>query len=242
MSAKPSSVPYPVVAIGATKGGVGKSTLTFEFAFHCARKGIPVTVIDLDKQATITDLINLRPTENQTPFRYAGAFAKLNPERIGEQIRQNSKNSLVIVDCCGTDGESHRAAMLYCDLYCAIADPSMHCLLTMPKLDVLLSEVKSMRERGGFAPLRSCSLLNKVRSTSQKDAQQAINDLNSSTLLKPIMARICNRKPIEDASGRGLSVSEFKRPRFGIDEQAVNELSEAFDQLLQQLSHPSIKR
>ena len=48
-----------ILIVGSTKGGVGKTTIAFNFAVALTSAGRDVLLIDADKQATatITDLI-----------------------------------------------------------------------------------------------------------------------------------------------------------------------------------------
>ena len=51
-----------IIAIFNQSGGVGKTTLTFNLAYHLQALGHPTLVIDLDSQATLTDFLGLLNT------------------------------------------------------------------------------------------------------------------------------------------------------------------------------------
>lgn len=52
----------PVVAVLANKGGVGKSTTTWQFSSEAARRGRHVLAIDTDRQADLTQYSGLAPS------------------------------------------------------------------------------------------------------------------------------------------------------------------------------------
>ena len=56
-----------ITVIGNLKGGSGKSTVAFNLALWLAWHGRSVSVLDLDPQKTLTDLIALRREENYAP-------------------------------------------------------------------------------------------------------------------------------------------------------------------------------
>jgi chromosome partitioning protein len=53
-----------IVAVMADKGGVGKTTATHNLGAEVARRGLPVLLIDADKQADLTELAGLSSEPN----------------------------------------------------------------------------------------------------------------------------------------------------------------------------------
>jgi len=56
-----------ITVIGNLKGGTGKSTVTFNLAAWLAMNGKSVQLIDLDPQATLSDVIDIRTEDGYEP-------------------------------------------------------------------------------------------------------------------------------------------------------------------------------
>ncbi|MEW7975901.1 MAG: division plane positioning ATPase MipZ [Candidatus Sedimenticola endophacoides] len=56
-----------ISVVGSLKGGSGKSTVTFNLAIWLARANVNVEVIDLDPQATLRDVAEVRAEEGYKP-------------------------------------------------------------------------------------------------------------------------------------------------------------------------------
>jgi len=57
-----------ITVIGNLKGGTGKSTVTFNLAVWLAMNGKSVQLIDLDPQATLSDVIDIRTEDEYEPI------------------------------------------------------------------------------------------------------------------------------------------------------------------------------
>jgi len=56
-----------ITVIGNLKGGIGKSTVTFNLAVKLSLNGKNVQLIDLDPQATLSDVIDIRTEDEHEP-------------------------------------------------------------------------------------------------------------------------------------------------------------------------------
>lgn len=56
-----------ITVIGSLKGGSGKSTVTFNLAVWLTMSGLPLRLFDLDPQATLTDVVDVRDEEGYDP-------------------------------------------------------------------------------------------------------------------------------------------------------------------------------
>jgi len=56
-----------ITVIGNLKGGIGKSTVTFNLAVKLSLNGKKVQLIDLDPQATLSDVIDIRTEDEHEP-------------------------------------------------------------------------------------------------------------------------------------------------------------------------------
>jgi len=57
-----------ITVVASLKGGSGKSTVVFNLAVWLAKSGRRVTTFDLDPQATLSDVIDVRNEENYRPI------------------------------------------------------------------------------------------------------------------------------------------------------------------------------
>ena len=57
-----------IIAVAATKGGVGKTTIALQLAIAKAKKGADVWLIDGDRQRTATIALTLRDSQKVKPL------------------------------------------------------------------------------------------------------------------------------------------------------------------------------
>ncbi len=56
-----------ITVVGNLKGGCGKSTISFNLAVWLATAGVDVVAFDLDPQATLSDVAEVRAEEEVIP-------------------------------------------------------------------------------------------------------------------------------------------------------------------------------
>ncbi|WP_336245409.1 AAA family ATPase [Thiorhodospira sibirica] len=76
--------------VGNLKGGTGKSTITFNLAIWLAHQGVHVIALDLDPQATLTDVAEIRAEEALQPL--------LHVQQNRSLLHTLAGNSEVLVD------------------------------------------------------------------------------------------------------------------------------------------------
>jgi len=64
---KPRQIPRTVIAVVNNKGGVGKTTTVLNLAYEWARSGYKVLAVDLDAQASLTDIFSDTGSITQKP-------------------------------------------------------------------------------------------------------------------------------------------------------------------------------
>lgn len=69
----------PILTIAHTKGGVGKSTTTIFLACAAHERGIPVRVVDLDRQGTTTAWAQAAASDERLPFAVSTALLDDDP-------------------------------------------------------------------------------------------------------------------------------------------------------------------
>ncbi len=79
-----------ITVVGNLKGGCGKSTISFNLAVWLATAGVEVVAFDLDPQATLSDVAEVRSEEEVSPeikvFRPESNPGKMMKNHQGEMI------------------------------------------------------------------------------------------------------------------------------------------------------------
>ena len=109
-----------LTVVASLKGGSGKSTVTFNLAVWLAMAGIRVRAFDLDPQATLSDVIEVRQDEKTKPaLSVEGGIAELlaagSASAEGEEI---------LVDVGTADIEAMNAAVSMADRVLVPVQPS----------------------------------------------------------------------------------------------------------------------
>ena len=72
-----------IITFAAIKGGVGKTTLTFNYAEWLAKKGQKVLLIDLDHQCNLTQCYNIYESKNTIANAFKGGDVDI------KQVKEN---------------------------------------------------------------------------------------------------------------------------------------------------------
>lgn len=87
-----------ITVVGSLKGGSGKSTVTFNLAVWLAMADVDVQLIDLDPQATLTDVVEVRQEEGFKPVMRVHGVAALTDKNLGK-----AEETLIDVGTAGMD-------------------------------------------------------------------------------------------------------------------------------------------
>ncbi len=106
-----------ITVIGSLKGGSGKSTVTFNLAVWLTMARLDVRVLDLDPQATLRDVAEIRAEEGYMPDISVKGKKFLDPRKLG-------KADEVLIDV-GTAGlEEMKQAVMIADRILVPVPPS----------------------------------------------------------------------------------------------------------------------
>jgi chromosome partitioning protein len=203
-----------ILIVGSTKGGVGKTTLAFNFAIALTSAGRDVLLIDADKQATATINTQIRTRE----LGSAGFTAvSLYGEALILQVPQLAKKyDDVVIDVGGRDNPSLRSALLIPDATLLIpVKPRSYELWGADDTALVVSEARAR----GNTSLRAVAVLNEADHLQEADNAAAEADLRTKDGLELAPTRIIRRKAFPDAAATGRGVVEYK------DGKAIRELS-----------------
>ena len=143
-----------IVTVGATKGGVGKTTIALNLAIGRALAGRDVWLIDGDRQGTAQTAVSIRAEDGKVPALACSQYVEGHTLRAQVQ-HQRAKYQDIIIDAGGRDSTALRAALTLCDVLVIPFQPRSFDLWAMQDVLTLVNEAKSVRDG-----LRVFALLN----------------------------------------------------------------------------------
>lgn len=193
-----------IVAIASVKGGVGKTTLSINFAVGLAMHGQNVLLIDGDEQGTSMAFSQLRHTRHPDVPVYT--IAQWRGLQIRDQVNRFGPDyDQVVIDVGGRDSSSLRAALLVSDLVIIPAAPRSFDLWGVGDTLELIREARQLRK------LRAVAVLNCADYTGNRN-QEALDGLAGLKGLEVSPHLLVRRIAYANAADEGLSVLEYTDP------------------------------
>ena len=202
-----------ILAVGNTKGGVGKTTLAVNLAIMRAAAGRDVLLVDGDEQGTATSFTELRAEQigaaGYTAVSLQGAAVRTNIRQLG------TKYDDIIIDVGGRDTGSLRAALTVADFLLVPVQPRSFDIWAIEKMAELVKEAREVNDR-----LRAAAVLNAAdaQGTDNEDSAGALGEIEGIVYLPCAIVR---RKAFPNAAAAGRAVTEHQ-PR---DAKAVEEIT-----------------
>lgn len=187
-----------ITIVGSLKGGSGKSTLTFNLAVWLAQAEINVTLVDVDPQATLSDVIEVRNEERFTPSLTTHGKEVLTADHL-----QTAAETLI--DVGTSDMDSMRLALTLCDRVVVPVPPSQADLWSTQRYLQLIATVERKK------PLDIIGFINRgdthygVQETNETAA--ALIALPGIRFIKP---RLSQRTVFRRSFSEGLAVFELE--------------------------------
>jgi chromosome partitioning protein len=213
-----------ILAVGNTKGGVGKTMLAVNIACALAQQGRDVLLIDGDEQASAATFAQIR-AEQVAAVGCCFTTVQVQGAAIRQQMRPLAeKYDEIIIDVGGRDTGSLRATLTVADVILIPFQPRSVDLWTAGQIGALVAEARHVNER-----LAAFAILN-VADPQGSDNADAAAALSTIKGIEPLPFVIVRRKAFPNAFSSGLSVLEQERK----DPKAVDEILSIVDALYTQ--------
>jgi chromosome partitioning protein len=209
-----------IVAVGNTKGGVGKSTAAVQIAIALARKTRRVLIINGDRQKSSLYAIAAR----QASGRHDVSCILCAEGDDLEQLLNEKAGDFddVVIDVGGRDSSAFRAALVHAELLYVPTQPRAFEDWALEDLTVLLDQATAARESLQLTPLRVLAGLtladHGALAADNMDAQRSLKGMPQ---VQFINAPLRRRKAFWYSAAQGLGVAELKP----VDHKAVSELN-----------------
>jgi chromosome partitioning protein len=201
-----------IIAIGNTKGGVGKTTVSVNLAILRSLEGRDVLLIDGDQQqsSTLFSLLRNRPVGEggYTTVSLAGEAILIQVPFLAPKYDD------VVIDVGGTDNGSLRAALAVADKVLIPVQPRTLDVWALDRVVTIIREAKTWNPK-----LKAVAFLNAADSQGRDNAD-ALAAMAGKDGIEISDVMLVRRKAYPNAGAVGLGVLEY-----GKDTKAIEELT-----------------
>ena len=204
-----------LTVIGSLKGGTGKSTVTFNLALWVLLNRRSVLVVDLDPQATLTDVVRVRREEGYLP-----EVALMNT--LDQALQVAADYDEVIIDIGPSDPATMYAAILAAQQVLVPVPPSQADVWSTQRFVRKVRELRGERDQPQLV-----GFINRADThTAVRESDEAFGALGMIEGLRVLRPRLRQRMMFRRSLSEGLSVQELERR--GKAAQELDELAHAF--------------
>lgn len=188
-----------ITVVGSLKGGSGKSTVTFNLAVWLAAAGVKIRVVDIDPQATLRDVAEIREEDGFEPSIQVETKEALDDETLG-------KAKEVLIDIGAADLEAMKKALKLANRVLVPVPPSQADIWSTQRFVQFVAnllEGEKMPEIIGF--INRGDTHHAVRETEETAA--ALVSLQGLKFIRP---RLAQRTVFRRSFSEGLAVFEMR--------------------------------
>ena len=214
-----------IVLFGHQKGGVGKSTVAINVAYHLQKKYKDLTLLDLDSQNSAILFNQLRISENLPTIKCV-TEKDIDFSSFIDKYSGNKEN-LLVIDSGGYDSDVNRAALIKADIIITPVGISQIEIFGLQKFRKILKEASTALG----VKVKTNVLLNNVDSRSKnklKDLREYIKENHKYFNL--LESTIHTRADFKNSYGEGLTVKEFNKK--GAAAQEIKDLTKEILKLI----------
>lgn len=195
-----------ITVVGSLKGGSGKSTVTFNLAVWLTLADCNVVVIDLDPQATLRDVAEVREEEGYKPFVSVKGKQHLDTQDIKDADE-------VLIDVGTADLEMMKKALTMADRVIVPVPPSQADIWSTQRFIQFANSLNPSRKLEILGFINRGDTHHAVRETDE--AAAALVSLPGIKFLKP---RLSQRTIFRRSFSEGLAVFELSASSKGASE------------------------
>jgi chromosome partitioning protein len=192
-----------IIAVAASKGGVGKTTLALNLAVEACRAGLSVWLVDADNQGSASTALAERARAEREPTIPTAHYT--DSDALRAQLKaQAGRFDVTVIDVGGRDSKNLRVALAMSDLAIVPFQPRS---IDVWALEHMANLVQELRDAGKELP--AFAVLN-LADTAGQDNKDAAAAVASFPALKYLDTPIRRRKAFANAAGEGLGVAELE--------------------------------
>lgn len=206
-----------IITVSHQKGGVGKSTISWNLAVYLANKK-KVTVIDLDVQKTLTYLHQIRDKNDFNIISFD------NEKSFIDYVNNHEENSkeIIIIDSGGFDSSMNRLAILGADQLITPVSSKFIEILGLQTYENILFEIEETNK----TIIKTNVILNNINPIV-KDFKHISEFIGKSKHFNLMKSTLRQRADIANSVAQGLGITEVKSNKKAVNEfvEFVNELN-----------------
>jgi len=186
-----------ITVIGNLKGGTGKSTVTFNLAVWLALNDHDVELYDLDPQATLSDVGDIREEDEYEPF--------ISVSNSLDTLK-NSPDKEILIDIGTADTQSMKDAIALCDRIIVPVPPSQADIWSTQRFIKIVLDVRGKEKMPQMLAFVNRADTHKgVRETSETE-----DALKMLPYIDFLDARLYQRTTYRRSFSEGLAVFELE--------------------------------
>lgn len=191
-----------ILSFSHPKGGVGKTTLCFNFLVYLQKKKIPFLCIDLDGQNSISKLNEVRKHYKLKPFD----IYRFESEKSLIDFLQKESEKLIIVDSGGFDSAYNRIILSVSDnIITPLSDSAIEILRLIDFEKTIIKDIEDKSKE----KLHIHILLNKIN-PNIKDISYIKEQLKNTSHFTYLDTIIKDRLIYKNSLAQGRGVLEIK--------------------------------